>query len=404
MIRRSLLLSLVLLSLGALLPDRASAIPPFARKYGVSCVTCHSGVPRLNAFGETFAANGFEFAPNEPPRDTIATGDPLLRLLRGINFGVRLDAYAVASTARSGGGPATDLQTPYGSKLLSGGPIADRVSYYMYFYMSERGEVAGLEDAYVQFTDVARSGVSLLVGQFQASDPLFKRELRLEFEDYQPYRVRVGDVRADLTYDRGLMAIGSPWTGADAAVMVVGGQGLSEADEARSFDRDSGKNLGLRLSQEAGPLRVGGYAYLGSENRDGIDDQIRIFGPDATVGVGNLELNLSYLRRTDSDPFFGEGERETTVDAGLAELIWSPQGPGGRWFVSGLYNQIWSDSPVVSLRLGEQTGSPPFLSDYRTATGSVSYLYRRNIRLLGELTWDLEAESARFVTGFMTGF
>ena len=31
------------------------------------------------------------------------------------------------------------------------------------------------------------------------SDPLFKRELRLGYEDYQPYRVRVGDTRADLS-------------------------------------------------------------------------------------------------------------------------------------------------------------------------------------------------------------
>jgi len=52
----------------------------------------------------------------------------------------------------------------------------------MYFLLSERGEVAGLEDAYVQFTDVAGTGVALLLGQFQVSDPLFKRELRLAQE------------------------------------------------------------------------------------------------------------------------------------------------------------------------------------------------------------------------------
>src|SRR3546814_13507529 len=58
----------------------------------------------------------------------------------------------------------------------------------------ERGEVAGLEDAYLQFNDVLGSGVDVIAGQFQVSDPLFKRELRLEYEDYMPYRVRVGAV------------------------------------------------------------------------------------------------------------------------------------------------------------------------------------------------------------------
>src|SRR5690606_28808098 len=150
----------------------------FARKYRVTCSVCHTTVPALNSFGETFAANGFEFVPGEPPRDTINTGDQLLRLLERINFAFRVDSYASSQTGRRGGGPAIDMQFPNGVKLMSGSPIGERISYYKYFYMSERGEVGGLEDEYLQFTDVGRSGISLMVGQFQSSDPLFKRELR----------------------------------------------------------------------------------------------------------------------------------------------------------------------------------------------------------------------------------
>ena len=63
--------------------------------------------------------------------------------------------------------------------------------------------------------DVIGSGIDVIAGQFQISDPMMKRELRLSFEDYQPYRVRVGDVRADMTYERGLMASYSPWENGD---------------------------------------------------------------------------------------------------------------------------------------------------------------------------------------------
>src|SRR5690606_31890881 len=118
------------------------------------------------------------------------------------------------------------LQTPYNIKILTGGPIADQVSYYMYFFLSERGEVAGLEDAYVQFTDIAGTGASVIAGQFQVSDPMFKRELRLPVEDYQIYRVRVGDARADLTYDRGLFVTYAPWEGAGLSLMAVNGTGI----------------------------------------------------------------------------------------------------------------------------------------------------------------------------------
>src|SRR5688572_30989346 len=150
------------------------AIPAFARKYRVSCMQCHSPVPRLNAFGEAFAANGFEFAVGEPPRDTVGTSDALLRLQNDIPLAIRFDSYVRAQNKPTGGQNSIDLQAPWVIKLLSGGQIADKVSYYMYFLLAERGEIGGLEDAYVQFTDVAETGVSLIVGQFQVSDPLFK--------------------------------------------------------------------------------------------------------------------------------------------------------------------------------------------------------------------------------------
>jgi hypothetical protein len=43
----------------------ASAIPVFSRKYQTSCITCHAGYPRLNAFGEAFRYNGYQFPEND---------------------------------------------------------------------------------------------------------------------------------------------------------------------------------------------------------------------------------------------------------------------------------------------------------------------------------------------------
>lgn len=384
----------------ALLPPPAHAIPAFARKYGVSCNLCHDPAPRLNAFGEQFAANGFEFAPGEPPRDTLDTGDELLRLLRRVEIAFRFDTYATLSTPLRREEPGADLQTPYNIKLLSGGPIARKISYYLYFFLSERGEVAGLEDAYLQATDVGGSGISVIAGQFQVSDPLFKRELRLQYEDYQPYRVRVGDVRADLTYDRGLLATVSPWAGADLALLVVNGQGLRAAAANRLYDTDNPKNLALRYSQALGPVRLGGFAYWGRERAEGQTDRILVWGPDATLAPADaLEINLQYLRREDTNPLLLPDGEASVVDSAFGEVIVGPLGAGRRWFVSGLYNWIEADRAVVSLRLGEQDTPERFLRRYRSASGGVHYLLRRNVRLMGEVGWDLERERARFTTG-----
>jgi hypothetical protein len=395
----------------------ADAIPAFARKYRVSCATCHSPVPRLNAFGEQFAANGFEFAPGEEPRDTVGTGDPLLRLQQNLPIAVRLDAYLSMLSRRNAGQVVVDQQLPWVAKVLSGGQIADRISYYMYFLATERGEVAGLEDAYVQFTDIGGSGVSVLAGQFQVSDPMFKRELRLPVEDYQPYRVRVGDTRADLTYERGLMAVWSPRNGTDLALEVVNGQGLAAANDARQYDTDGFKNVALRASQDLGPLRLGAFGYVGKERADGVSSRIRVLGPDATLALGSVgELNVQLLRRWDDDPFLGScsasspcpgGETApfgTTVDAAMAELIFWPGGPTGRWWVAGLWNYVDADAPVVSLRLGEQATSPGFLTRYHTGGLGLHYVLRRNVRLTGEGSWDFERDQARLITGFSLAF
>jgi hypothetical protein len=52
---RSLVFTLLLLSCA-----RAWAVPPFARRYGLSCSTCHEGGPtKLSSFGEAFRDNGY---------------------------------------------------------------------------------------------------------------------------------------------------------------------------------------------------------------------------------------------------------------------------------------------------------------------------------------------------------
>lgn len=380
----------------------AQAIPPFARRYRASCSLCHSPAPRLTEFGEQFAGNGFVFMHGEEPRDTITTGDPLLALGSRLPLGLRIDAYLQGRTNQPQDQTRVDFQTPYGIKLFSSAVIAKNISYYMYFFLSERGEVAGLEDAYVQFSDLGGTGISVMVGQFQASDPLFKRELRLEFEDYQVYRVRVGDARADLTYDRGFMAVWSPWGGGDLAVEILNGRGLDVAGDDRQFDRDPWKNVAVRYSHGIGPLRLGAFGLFGTEEADDVQNRFTIWGPDATLDLGSAELNVQYLRREDDDPFYGAvgAPGETVVQGGFAEIVWSPTGPMGRWYFTGLMNWLESDDPVFTVRQGE--AGP--IERYRTAALGANYLLRRNLRLLFEPQYDFEEESLRFTAGFTAAF
>ena len=407
------ILGACLLLLGVTTP--AQGIPAFARKYRVSCSLCHSPFPRLTAFGNQFAANGFEFAPGEPPRDTISTGDPLLRLQNTLPLAIRMEGYLTTLAQKGENVVGPDLQTPWGIKLLTGGQIADGVSYYMYFFMAERGEIAGLEDAYVQFTDLGGSGVNLIAGQFQVSDPLFKRELRLEYDDYHLFRARVGEVRSDLTYDRGLMAFFSPWEGGDAVVMLLNGQGISQAGDNGLYDTDKLKNVMVRYAHQLGRVKLGGFGYLGNEKKEGTLDRSVVWGPDLSVALGpKAELNAQYIYRQDTNPFYLEDcevgdprcdagashPYEVNLDGVMTELLFFPQGAAGRWVLSLLYNYVNTDREALSLRVGEEG----YLTKYQTAAVGATYSLRRNLRLMGEMGYDTEIDRARFVFGAVGAF
>ncbi len=63
----SLLLAIVVF---VALTETSFSIPAFARKYKTSCATCHNGFPKLNAFGEAFRRNGYQF-PNHADPEVI---------------------------------------------------------------------------------------------------------------------------------------------------------------------------------------------------------------------------------------------------------------------------------------------------------------------------------------------
>jgi len=373
----------------------ASEIPAFARRYKVSCRLCHDPVPVLTEFGDRFAGNGFRMAPGEVGGDTIPAGDPLLTLLGSVPLAIRLDAYVQEFTD---GNAVTDFQTPYALKILSSGALSRTLSYYFYAFLYERGEVGGVEDAFLTLNDLGGQPVDVSVGQFQVSDPLFKRELRLEYEDYAIYRARLGDSPVDLTYDRGVVAV-ADLLGFAVTGQALNGNGRGAAQENRRFDNDFGKNFSLRVSRDLLPgVRLGAFGYFGRTTGENLRNETTMAGADATLSHSILELNLQYLRREDDEPTFEPGGPSASLDGGFAELLVRPS--ESRWHAFALYNLVTADRPLLSVRLGE----PGPLRRYETLTGGLGYLLRRNVRVTGEATHDLELGGMRWTLGVVSAF
>lgn len=92
------------------------SIPAFARKYQISCQVCHSpAMPRLKAFGDDFAGNGFRMTEYEAPRHFLETGDERLSLFREVPIAFRFEGYGTFNFDDNG---TVDFAAPFVVKIL----------------------------------------------------------------------------------------------------------------------------------------------------------------------------------------------------------------------------------------------------------------------------------------------
>ncbi|MBP7730419.1 MAG: hypothetical protein KA114_02155 [Bacteroidales bacterium] len=394
---RKFLLVLSAVVISFLIVKPADGIPAFARKYQISCQVCHSPFPYLKPFGENFASNGYRMTEYEAPRYFIQTGDEKLSLLRELPIAVRIDGIASYNTENS---KSIDFGAPSGVKLLSGGELSDRLSYYFYFFMSEGGNIVGIEDAFITYNNLFGTGINFSVGQFQACDPFYKRELRLTLEDIAILNAVPGTSSVSLKYERGIMLnyeIPKIHTGIVAE--VLNGNGINGAGEEFLFDKDKYKNLLVYVTQPIGNnLSMGLLGYTGKEIVSGAPLELpcktKMVGPVVNLNFNQkLIVNAQYIFRTDSRIYDSELEDwsyDADTQGGYIEVIFAPKGDMSNWYLTGLLNQVESDYNIL---------------DYKSASIQYGYLLRRNLRLLSEFTWlDGEEKYCKISAGFVAGF
>jgi hypothetical protein len=387
------LFSLIIILIVTAFLTEIYSIPAFARKYNMSCKVCHSPFPKLKPYGEDFAGNGFVLKDKDAPRYYVETGDDYLTLIRDFPIALRIEGYLTYNQDKA---EQTDFTGPAAVKLMSGGTITSDVSYYVY-YILEEGDVGKVEDAFLFFNDLFGTELDFSIGQFQVSDPLFKRELRLTRTDYLIYKVRPGLSETDLTYDRGIMlSYGIP-TNTDITLEVVNGSGIGTPFGNGNFDKDKYKNLFGRATQEiTEELRIGVSGYYGNEIITNptffsqAKNELWMAGADATLDIAPVELNFQYLMRNDNNPnALRTGATDIKTQGGFAELIIRPEGDNSKVYGVAIFNYIDSDDDALDIKSGGL---------------SLGYLLRRNIRLTGEYNYNFTDEFGVLSIGFVTAF
>ena len=139
--------------------ETTQAVPYFARKYGMSCVTCHVQVPKLNEYGEAFIARNYRLSIDEA-RPTSATVP-----------------FAVWISSRYEKHNSKNVEEAFLPKveLISGGPIRDTaLSYFVEWRIVSRSVAApdALKDRGGRFEDIflnlSMGSHTFTVGQYRA--------------------------------------------------------------------------------------------------------------------------------------------------------------------------------------------------------------------------------------------
>ncbi|MFO7324186.1 MAG: hypothetical protein DIU62_000590 [Pseudomonadota bacterium] len=386
------------------LPGTATAMPAFARQYNISCAACHSAFPKLNAFGEYFADANFRL-PNW--RDTMAeVGDSMLALPKSFPVAVRAQSFVQLRdgedfdpvTGPTGNDSSFDFQAPYMVKLLASAPLSDHVSFYFYGIFAEKGgngEVV-IEDAWFQHDDLFGTGVSAMLGQFQVSDLMFPREVRLTFQDFYAYRA------AGVTYDRGVI-LSRGFGPLDLAVGAVNGNGIEQnfaidspgyRRPDRLFDNDSSKSIFGRVGFAAGRVNVGLFGLTGRQRSAAGDAAAQAGTRNTDKLIAGLDLSGSFTPRVH---WFAQGlwnRWDDFLDSAPTEDYKWFGGFAGldyvrneRWTFSLLYN--YADAHDF-----DGTGTIFEGIDINSVSLGAGYYFMRNVKAVVEVNADLQRKDS----------
>ena len=380
-----------LLLLLTLFPAPVESIPLFARRYKVSCTMCHVAFPKLNSFGEAFAGNGYQMPGEDLKEQTVDTGDDKLFLLSKLPLAIRADLFA---QTRKDTNTQIDLQGPSLVKLFSSAPLKRNVSYYFNFLFSERGSVAGIEDAFIVLNNGYRDiDLDLRFGQFPVTDILFSREQRLTFQNFTYYTTEVSDSGFKLTSDRAAEMSYTFDMSDDISmgiwVAMANGNGIATADSDRNFDSDDLKNFYGKVAIESDGQSIGFYGYSGRENNgSSVRNEFYRLGPIFNFHLSE-KLNIwgNFLIGEDTNPKFSASSSNEMYSWG--GFMGATYPVTDDWMVSALYNRV------------HVLGRPTL--DAHTLTANLNYYFKRNFKMMVEVTGDMKSTRTDHPTKTHTG-
>jgi hypothetical protein len=349
---------------------KASAIPAFARKYGLPCSACHTAWPELNAFGQAFRDRGYQLGND---RDSPIYQNPsYIPITFRMTPNWHLERTDHQPVDAQSGNPASGLvegtitQSGFdlsGMDLWLAGTLFKDISFSL---LPSSNNLASFhfENAYVRFDNLLASRwVNFKLGKFELDNLVSeKRFLFISGNGglYQSYHfVPVGDAT---NFGLGDNQLGVELAGhSDNSYTRYGVAVLSSSEGAVGLPSNKAYDTYLTFSQafDAGKLgveRIGAYAYVGQRSTGILTSSAAPGTPPGgttpipgtgfgnksfyRVGVagdlflGDLEL-LPFFMHASDDVYLATGTAaDSALPAGARSPVWNSGFLEAHYYVS----------------------------------------------------------------------
>jgi hypothetical protein len=404
--------SLILISLVLTCSQPASAIPAFARKYGLRCSACHESWPMLNYFGQKFKDNGYQLMND---RDAPIWQNPgywpvtfrITPIWHRLSTNENADTYSTVGGVSTVTGTAIERITSTGFDLSgldfhTGGTLEKNISFYVLPSSDSTGSFH-FETVMGRLDNLfGSSWLNLKLGRFELDNLLSeKRILTLTGEGgiYQTYHfIPVGD--GNIFGQIGDNQLGMEYLGHSADDRTrVSAALISSNDGNVNLTLGSNSYTGFFTASQAfdagklGVERLGFYAMYGEAAT-----YYRTSGgiPIPGSGVGNKSFSR--------EGFVGQLYFTHHFDV----LIVTQHGEDNAWFGQGYGNAIATDGNG-GVTCTTPTGCPPNNTPGTTlpagarapswngATFEAHYVYSPQLIFIGR--YELERMSQQSTVG-----
>ncbi len=384
----------------------ASALPAFARKYGMPCSSCHEAWPKLSPFGQQFKDNGYQMGND---RDAPIFQNPSYW---PVTFRITPQWHRESTNKAQvdgvdGVGADEAKVTTHGFDwsgldFHTAGTLANNISFYV-LPSSDNTGAFHFESVWARLDNIAGSSwLNVKFGKFELDNLLSeKRILTLTnvggfYENYhfQPM-VAPGVPEASYSFGIGDNQVGIEWMGHSkddrtrvSASLLSSNDGTPGLPTSRGYDGFFAASQAFQLGS-LGLQRVGGFAYIG-EAPTYFQYTLNGTGIPGT-GIGNKGfqryglIGMWYIKKFDITTMYFHGKDDATLATTLALTGAPPTPPTGAHsptWNGALFESHYNFNPQLILinryemvRMSQQVFStnPGNLGNVDTLTFGVRY-------------------------------